>query len=207
MDSSRPHKSPHNIQISHLQNTGDPRLPCPHPGCVLSFTTPNGLRRHSRTGKHKFSSNAQPPPSPAHPLQRYKPQFVVETLGKTPRIPKVSSFNKPATLPSSQTSQNTTSTSTTSSSSSSFSESSSSESLPSTSTSSSSSFTSGTHTLDERVDSPPVSRVNTPYAEDDILGRDKLQEDMEDDDGVPVSRVYHPLLDGKFNLSLSPPIF
>jgi hypothetical protein len=71
--------------------------------------------------------------------------------------------------------------------------------------------------MDEQGDAPPVSRDNTPnsnlmdidhlpldnieWSEDDFLGRDQLQEDKEDDDGVPVSRIYHPLLDGKFKFS------
>lgn len=72
--------------------------------------------------------------------------------------------------------------------------------------------------MDEQADSPPVSHDNTPnsnsmdidhhpldnttaWSEDDYLGRDQLQEDMEDDDGVPVFRIYHPQLDGKFKLS------
>jgi hypothetical protein len=67
--------------------------------------------------------------------------------------------------------------------------------------------------MDEQGDSPLVSRDNTPNANlmdiehhpfdnttwsdnsDDFLGRDQLQEDTKDDDGVPLSRVYHPLLD------------
>jgi hypothetical protein len=71
--------------------------------------------------------------------------------------------------------------------------------------------------MGEQGESPPVSRDNTPnsnlmdidyrpldnttWSEDGFLGRDQLQEDKEDDDGVPVSRIYHPLLDGKFRLS------
>jgi hypothetical protein len=276
-----PYNSPRTVRIANLQNEGDPWIPCPHPGCILSFTTPNGLRRHSRAGKHKINLNAQPPPSSARLLQRYKPQLVVETSGKTPRIPKVSSLKKPAPLhsdseisdqesvthdklpslfplsafpsptqlspprtlrtpspqqgpttaghgpsvsPSSQTSQTTScSTSMTSSLSSSSSKSSSSESSSSTSTSSSSEL--GTYRIDEQggSESPPltVSRDNTPNAnlmdidhpfidhplnnttqrEDDLLGRDQLQEDIEDDDGVPVSRIYHQELDGKYKLS------
>jgi hypothetical protein len=42
---------------------------------------------------------------------------------------------------------------------------------------------------------------NTTQREDDLLGRDQLQEDIEDDDGVPVSRIYHQELDGKYKLS------
>jgi hypothetical protein len=62
--------------------------------------------------------------------------------------------------------------------------------------------------------SPPVTRDNTPSSdlmdidylpldntEDTFLGRDQLQEDTKDDDGVPLSRIYHPLLDGKFKLT------
>jgi hypothetical protein len=72
--------------------------------------------------------------------------------------------------------------------------------------------------MGEQGDSPPVSRDHTPdsnlmdtdhtnhpsdntSSEEDFLGRDQLQEDMEDDDGVPLSRSYHPLLDGKFKFS------
>jgi hypothetical protein len=67
--------------------------------------------------------------------------------------------------------------------------------------------------MDEQGASPPLtaSRGNTPNAdlmdidfpldntpgEEDILGCDQLQEDIEDDDGVPVSRIYHQELDGK----------
>ncbi|KAN0105619.1 hypothetical protein V8E52_010864, partial [Russula decolorans] len=234
------------------------------------------------------SENTLEPVNITHLLERYKPQLVVETSGKTPRIPKVSSFKKPALLhsdseasdqeslthyellpplsasptqssplrtlktpspqqgsttaghrpstsPSSQTNQMTSSTSTTLSLSSSSPESSSSESSSSTSTSttpslsssspakssssesSSSTSTSSTSSsctcrMDEQGDAPPVSRDNTPnsnlmdidhlpldnteWSEDNFLGRDQLQEDKEDDDGVPVSRIYHPLLDG-----------
>ena len=71
--------------------------------------------------------------------------------------------------------------------------------------------------MDEQGNSPPISRDNTPdinlmdidrlpldntvWSEDDFFGRDQLQEDKEDNDGIPVSRIYHPLLDGKFTLS------
>src|SRR5882757_3989898 len=95
MSSSSPrniYKSPHNVQIANFQNAGGLWIPCPYLGCILSFTTPNGLRKHSRTGKHRFNSNAQSPPSSVHGPQRYKPQLVVKTLGKTPCIPKVSRF-------------------------------------------------------------------------------------------------------------------
>ena len=101
MDSSGPHnlyKSPRNVRIANLQNEGGPWIPCPHPGCVLSFTTPNGLRKHSRTGKHKFDPNPQPAPPSACLLQRYKPQLTMETPGKTPHIHKVFSSKKPTPL-------------------------------------------------------------------------------------------------------------
>src|SRR5882757_2110043 len=38
------YKSPHNVRIANFQNTGGPWIPCPYPGCILSFTTPNGLQ-------------------------------------------------------------------------------------------------------------------------------------------------------------------
>lgn len=46
------------------------------------------------------------------------------------------------------------------------------------------------------VDSPPASSDDAMQSEDHFLGRNQLQEDTEDSDGVPVSRIYHPLLDG-----------
>ena len=56
-------------------------------------------------------------------------------------------------------------------------------------------------------DSPPASHINSPnpmdmgmWSEDDFFGHDQLQEDTEDSDGIPVSRVYHPILDGKLIL-------
>jgi len=73
--------------------------------------------------------------------------------------------------------------------------------------------------MDKQGDTPPVSHDNTPndtlmdidyhplddgtISEDDFLGRDQLQEDKEDDDGVSVSRILHLLLDGKSKLSLN----
>ena len=38
------------------------------------------------------------------------------------------------------------------------------------------------------------------WSEDDFFGCDQLQEDTEDSDGIPVSRVYHLILDGKLIL-------
>ena len=35
------------------------------------------------------------------------------------------------------------------------------------------------------------------WSEDDLFGRDQLQEDTKDSDGIPVSWVYHPILDGQ----------
>ncbi len=282
MDSSGPHnvyKSPRNIWIAtgNLQNEGGPWISYSHPCCVLSFTTPNGLRKHFQASKHKFNSYAQSPPSSAHLLQRYKPQLMVETSGKTPHVPKVSSFKKPtplhsdseasdqesvthyehlAPLPASttqssplytlrtpspqpgtttaghrllmspfQTSQTTTntSTSTTLSFSSSFYdlESSSLESSSSESSSSTTSLSSlsGTCRMDEQGNTPPVSCDNTlndtlmdidyhplddgTISEDDFLGRNQLQEDKEDNDGVSVSQILHLLLDSKSKLSLN----
>ena len=71
--------------------------------------------------------------------------------------------------------------------------------------------------MDKQGDSPLVSRDNTPnsnlididydpsdnttWSEGDFLGHDQLQEDKEDNDGVPISRIYYPLLDGTFKLS------
>ena len=50
------------------------------------------------------------------------------------------------------------------------------------------------------VDSPPASSDDAMQFEDGFLGRYELLEDTEDSDGVPVSRIYHPLLDGEFFL-------
>lgn len=50
------------------------------------------------------------------------------------------------------------------------------------------------------VDIPPASSDDAMQFEDGFLGRNELQEDTEDSDGVPVSRIYHPLLDGEFFL-------
>lgn len=61
-------------------------------------------------------------------------------------------------------------------------------------------------------DSPPASHNNSPnpidtdlqpvsnmgmWSEDDFFGHNQLQEDTEDSDGIPVSWVYHLILDGK----------
>lgn len=50
------------------------------------------------------------------------------------------------------------------------------------------------------VDTPPASSDNPMQSEDELPHRNQLQEDTEDSDGVPVSRMYHPLLDGIVNL-------
>jgi len=89
----------------------------------------------------------------------------------------------------------------------------------SSSSSKSSSSLSDTHRMDnlKQGDVPSVSHDNIPssnlinidycpldnttWSEDDLLGCDQLQEDMEDDDGAPLSQIYHPLLDSMFNLS------
>jgi len=42
---------------------------------------------------------------------------------------------------------------------------------------------------------------NTTWSKGDFLGHDQLQEDKEDNDGVSISRIYHPLLNGTFKLS------
>ena len=45
----------------------------------------------------------------------------------------------------------------------------------------------------------PVSNMGM-WSEDDFFSCDQLQEDTEDSDGIPVSWVYHLILDGKFIL-------
>jgi hypothetical protein len=46
-----------------------------------------------------------------------------------------------------------------------------------------------------------IDHLSLDNTGDIFSGRDQLQEDTKDDDGVPLSRIYHPLLDGKFNLT------
>ena len=41
------------------------------------------------------------------------------------------------------------------------------------------------------------------WSEDDFFSCDQLQEDTEDSDGIPVSRVYHLILDSKLNIYLA----
>ena len=38
------------------------------------------------------------------------------------------------------------------------------------------------------------------WSEDDFFSHDQLQENTEDSDGIPISRVYHLILDGKLIL-------
>ena len=85
MDSSSIHRSPRNVRIAKLKIEGGPHLPCPHRGCILAFTAPGSLRQHSWTGKHKFTSNLNPPspPTSARLLQRFKPWLTVKSPAET----------------------------------------------------------------------------------------------------------------------------
>ena len=246
------HASPHNVRIANIQNNGGPWIPCTYPGCIATFVSPSGLRRHSRIGKHIFPSSPQPQPTSAHLLQRFKPQLTIETPAKvlcarkppkpsqpalysdsedsndeSPQqsdrllspldfdVASLSSHTQHASDPSSsqesvmRTSSSTSTlsvsstTTSTSSSSTSSSASSSASSLSTTHQRDNDNLSAASHTSPPNfmdVDTPPASSDNPMQSEDELPHRNQLQEDTEDSDGVPVSQMYHPLLNGIVNL-------